>query len=184
MYLCKLIKSAKMSRNDDMTIRFSGLKPGRYTYGFTLDDDFFKESENDELQGGKVEITADMERLEHMLMFTFKLKGELLTWCDRCLGELKVPVEGEEHLCVRFSDSETTDDENVVVLPEGAFEIDLAQWLYEYAAVRLPMQHIHEAGECDPETVRYIKSEEELASERRSESDPRWDALKGLMNDE
>ena len=53
-----------MSRNDDMTIRFSGLKPGRYTYGFTLDDDFFKESENDELQGGKVEITADMERLD------------------------------------------------------------------------------------------------------------------------
>ena len=173
-----------MSRSDDRIIRFSGLKPGRYTYGFVLDDEFFNSFENDEVQGGKVEIAAEMERMEHMLMFTFKIEGELVTWCDRCLGELKVPIEGEEHLCVRFSDSETTDDENVVVLPEGAFEIDLTQWLFEYAVVRLPMQHIHSAGECDPETVRFIKSDEELAEEKHGEPDPRWDALKGLKNEE
>ena len=173
-----------MSRNDDMVIRFSGLKPGRYNYHFTLGDSFFEAFENDELKGGNVEIAVEMERLEHLLMFTFKMKGELTTWCDRCLGELRVPVEGEEKLCVRFSDTEQTDDEDVVVLPEAAFEIDLAPWLYEYTAVRMPMQHIHPAGECDPETVRYIKSEEELAEAQRSNADPRWDSLKDLMKGE
>lgn len=169
-----------MSRNDDMTVRFSGLKPGRYHYQFTLDDAFFEGFENDELKGGNVKIEAELERLEHTLMFTFTLEGELTTWCDRCLGEMTVPVEGEERLCVRFSDEEQSDDEDVAVLPENAFEIDLRQWLYEYAAVRLPMQHMHPEGECDPAMTSLIASDEQLAEQHSCEPDPRWEALKKL----
>ena len=169
-----------MGRNDDMTIKFSGLKPGRYTYSFTLDDAFFEEYENDELKGGNVKIAVELERLEHMLMFTFCIEGELTTWCDRCLGDLRVPIEGKEKLCVRFSDSEVSDEDDVVVLPESAYEIDLSQWLYEYAAVRLPMQHIHPEGGCDPAMTSYIVDEEQLAAHRDNEPDPRWDALKEL----
>lgn len=172
-----------MCRSDDMTIRFSDLKPGRYNYHFMLDDAFFREFENDELCGGNVEIAAEMERLEHLLMFHFDLKGELTTWCDRCLGELRVPVEGEEKLCVRFSDSEVCEDEDVVVLPEKAFEIDLSQWLYEYAAVRLPMQHIHPEGGCDPDMLNRIMSEEQIEQQRESTTDPRWDALRELKGE-
>ena len=82
-------------------------------------------------------------------------------------------VQVEEHLCVRFSDTETCEDEDVVVLPEKAFEIDLKQWLYEYVAVRIPMQHMHPDGECDPEMTQYITEEEETGEEM----DPRWEAL-------
>ena len=172
-----------MCRSDDTMIRFSGLKPGRYNYRFTLDDTFFNRYENDELCGGNVEIAATMERLEHMLMFSFELKGELTTWCDRCLGELRIPVDGEEKLCVRFSDTEMSDDEDVTVLPENAYEIDLAQWLYEYAAVRLPMQHIHPDGGCDPDMLNRIVSEEQIEQQRTSSPDPRWDALRELKDD-
>lgn len=167
-----------MSQNEDMTIRFSGLKPGKYTYHYTLTEEFFDEWENDEIRGGEVEIEAKMERFEHMLMFDFALKGEITTICDRCLGDLTVPIEGEEHLCVRFSDTETCDDDDVVVLPESAFEIDLSQWLYEYVAVRIPMQHIHPEGECDPEVTKYITDEDE--EKKSDEIDPRWAALKDL----
>ena len=167
-----------MSQNDDMTVRFSGLKPGVYTYNYTLTDEFFEEWKNDEIEGGNVVFDVVMERMEHMLMFTFRMKGEVETLCDRCLGKMKVEVEGEDHLCVRFSDEETTDDEDVVILPENAFEIDLTQWLYEYVAVRIPMQHIHPDGECDPEVTKFITSEEENVSE--DEIDPRWEALKKL----
>ena len=124
-----------------------------------------------------MKIDVVMERMEHMLMFTFRLNGEVTTFCDRCLGKMNVPVDGEEHLCVRFSDTETTDDENVVILPENAFEMDLAQWLYEYVAVRIPMQHIHPDGDCDPEVTKFIVDEEQ---KNEDEIDPRWEALKKL----
>ncbi|MGX8713283.1 MAG: YceD family protein [bacterium] len=163
-----------------MIIRFSGLKPGNYTYRFTLTDEFFEEHKNDEIEGGDVIFDIAMERLERMIMFHFSLSGEVRTLCDRCLGELTIPVNGEEHLCVRFSDTETCDDEDVVVLPENAFEIDLTQWLYEYVAVRIPMQHIHPDGECDLEVTRYIQVESGERKEESEEVDPRWEALRNL----
>lgn len=169
-----------MCRNDDMKVRFGGLKSGRYKYDFKLDNTFFKECENDEMRGGNVDFEVEMEREERVLMFDFRMKGEVVTWCDRCLGEMKVPVEGEERLCVRFSDTEVSEEEDVVVLPEKATEIDLSQWMYEYVAVRMPMQHVHSEGECDPATVQYITSEEELEAKRLEETDPRWEALKDL----
>lgn len=169
-----------MSRNDDMVIRFSGLKPGKYEYRFELDDLYFEGCENEELRGGNVEITAEMERGEQSLMFAFRIIGRVKTWCDRCGGEMEVPIEGEERLSVRFSDTATSDNEDEAVLPESATEIDLSQWLYEYVAVRVPMQHVHEEGGCDEETVRYLTTDEELAKHRSEEPDPRWEALKAL----
>lgn len=167
-----------MSKNDDRTIRFTGLKSGIYTYDIQLGDSFFKEFENEEIKGGKVNFTVKMERMERMLLFTFSFAGELTTQCDRCLGEMKVSVSGEEHLNVRFSDTEVSEDEETAILPESANEIDLTPWLYEYVAVRMPLQHIHSEGDCDPEVTKYIADEEQKHGD--DYTDPRWDALKEL----
>ncbi len=165
-----------MSRNSDTTVRFSGLKSGRYSYDFDLGKEFFEGFENEEIRDGKVHVAAVLEKNERVMMFDFSLEGEVTTLCDRCLGEMRVPIEGHETLNVRLSDEETSDDENVAILPEGSFEIELAQWLYEYVAVRIPMQHMHPEGECDSEMTRYISDEEQ----KEEEVDPRWAALKEL----
>lgn len=167
-----------MSRNEDMIIRFSGLKLGVYTYSFTLAREFFDEWKMDEIEDGNVKINVEMERKEHLLLFRFDLAGEVTVPCDRCLGPLTLPIEGEENLTVSFSDTETTLDEEQLILPEDATEVDLAQHLYEYVAVRLPLFRSHPEGECDPEVVSRIA--EEGHSRPEGETDPRWDALKQL----
>lgn len=167
-----------MSRNEDRIVRFSGIKPGIYDYRIVLGDDFFGEFENEEIEGGNVEFDVRMERTERVTMLTFTFHGHVATRCDRCLGPMQVEVAGEEHLNVRFSDTEQSDDESIVVLPEDAFELDLGPWLYEYVAVRLPMQHVHPDGECDPDTVKYIA--DEANSKDDDYVDPRWEALKKL----
>ncbi len=167
-----------MSRHDDTIIRFSGLKPGFYDFSFALADEFFEEWNYDEIVGGNVKIDTRMERKEHLLMLNFHLAGQVTLLCDRCLGEITLPIEGDEQLCVRFSDTEESDSEDLAILPEKAVEIDLAQWLYEYVAVRIPLQHVHPDGECDPEMVRFIADD---APQRSNDDiDPRWEALKQL----
>jgi uncharacterized metal-binding protein YceD (DUF177 family) len=52
---------------------------------------------------------------------------------------LEIPIAGEERLFVKFSDTETTDDENIIVVPENEYQIDLAHIMYEYVATALPM---------------------------------------------
>ena len=182
-----------MSPKVDTVVQFSGLKTGRYEYEYVLDSAFFEEYENEELREGNVNFEVVLERHERMLLFYFSFHGEIITTCDRCLGELEVPVSGEEQLCVKFSDTETSDDEEVVFLPESAYQIDLAQWMYEYVLVRMPMQKVHDEGDCDPEMLKFIQeesAEERMAKEgagevrtmEEGETDPRWDALKQLLD--
>lgn len=179
-----------MKANIDTTIQFSGLKSGRYEYNYILDSGFFRSFENEELCDGNVEFAVNLEKNERHLLINFTFKGIIKSTCDRCLGELEIPVEGEQTLCVKFSDTETSEDEDVVFLPEDAYQIDLAQWMYEYVAISLPMLKVHPEGECDPEMVKFI-CEERIEDEMNSnevrelpdgESDPRWDALKQLLD--
>ena len=167
-----------MGQFEDMKIRLSGLESGVYEYRMQLDDTFFEAFKNEEIKGGKVDFDVRMERNERVTMFTFSFQGEVKTECDRCLGPMTVEVKGDEKLYVRFSDTETSEEEDVTVLPKGAAEIDLTPWLYEYVAVRVPMQHSHPEGECDPEMTKYIMEEDE--PQEGECVDPRWEALKEL----
>lgn len=167
-----------MGMTGDRIVRFNDFKSGVCTFRLELGNTFFEDFKNEEIKGGKVTFDVKAERIEGVMMFTFVFEGEVDTECDRCLGAMMVRVSGEEHMTVRFSDSETTDDENAVVLPESADELDLSPWLYEYVAVRVPMQHTHTDGECDPEMVKYLVDEERPHDENYT--DPRWEALKNL----
>lgn len=184
MYLCKLVRSVKMKQQIDTEIQFSGLKPGSYGYHYTLNSDFFKVFENENLSDGEVNFEVKLEKKERLLILNFTFSGRVRTICDRCLGDLEVPVEGEQTLCVKFSDSEESDDEDIVILPEKAYKIDLAQWMYEYVVIAMPMQCIHPDDPegnptCDPEMLKYISESEEGAEETQNELsiDPRWAKL-------
>ena len=177
-----------MKAKYDTTIQFSGLKSGKYEFDYVLDGSFFEDFENEELQDGKVVFAVNLEKNDRLLMIKFTWKGTVKSVCDRCLGELEVPVEGEQTLCVKFSDTETSEDENVVYLPEDAYQIDLAQWMYEFVAVSMPMQRVHPEGECDPEMLKFIadeadepEDEDGVRESTNGETDPRWDALKIII---
>ena len=178
-----------MKSNFDTTIQFSGLKSGRYEYHYALDGSFFKSYENEELSEGKVNFDVILERRERTLVFNFSFNGFIMSTCDRCLGEIEVPVSGQETLCVKFSDNETSDNEDVLILPESAYQIDLAQWMYEYVVVSMPIQKVHPEGQCDAEMLQYLSNEDfehdgqKDGSEGESrDTDPRWDALKQLID--
>lgn len=168
----------------DTTIQFSGLKSGVYNYDYTLDDSFFSSYKNEKILGGRVVFEVKMEKNDRLMMFFFKYTGTVKTTCDRCLEDLQWPVQGEQTLCVKLSDDESSDDENVAILPESAFKIDLAQWMYEYVAVAMPIQCLHPDDAdgrptCNPEMMEYLNAAGD-EQDGEHDSDPRWEALKQL----
>lgn len=172
-----------MERRTDTKVRVNDLKPGNYHYDYTLDGAFFSTFENEDFLDGNVIFNVTLEKTAHDTVFHFDFQGTIKSTCDRCLGELEVAVEGKQDLLVKFSDTEVSDNEDTVVLPEKATTIDLAQWMYEYVVVAMPMQKLHKEGECDPEVLKYLNTEEEQ-TEAREEIDPRWEALKQLKNED
>ena len=181
-----------MECNVDTEIQFSGLKSGIYQFDYTLDDSFFSDFKNEKILGGKVFFDVKLEKKERLMLFFFAYSGKVRTTCDRCLDEIEWPIEGKETLCVKLSDTETSDDENVVILPESAFKIDLAQWMYEFVAVSMPIRCVHPDDAdgnptCDPEMMKYLSDEDWNEEEEEengddnengdTEIDPRWSAL-------
>ncbi len=183
-----------MKSNIDTTIQFSGLKPGRYDYNYVLTDGFFEAFENENLRAGNVVFDVVLEKTERMLLLKFTFSGTVKTECDRCLEPMDVEVSGNEMLCVKFSNTDTSDNEDELILPEGAYQIDLAQWMFEYVTVAIPMRHVHPDDEnghptCNTEMLKYFISDTDETDgdspERDTETDPqeidpRWAKLKDL----
>jgi uncharacterized metal-binding protein YceD (DUF177 family) len=173
-----------MAEKIDTKIQFSGLKSGKYNYDFTLNKTFFLTFENENLEDGEVIFSVLMEKGDHLLTFYFSFKGYVRTICDRCLRPLDVPVSGEEKLYVKFSDTESSDDENIMIIPENEHQLDLSQVLYEYVATALPMRCVHPTDEngqsaCDSEMIDLLEGMQHQDNNEH-EIDPRWEKLKEL----
>ena len=178
-------KNGQVETKNDLVVRFSGLKLGSYDFKFELDDDFFSGYGNENLQKGKVVFNVLLEKKEKMMKFEADFSGTLNSFCDRCLKPLDIPISGHETLYVEFSDEpQESDDDNIIILPQSEYEIDLSQFLYECVATAVPMRNVHPDDEngnptCDAEMLKYISTEEE-SQDAEAVSNPIWDKLKEL----
>ena len=161
-------------------IPFGGLKPGKHSFSFNIEDPFFEQFEFSEIKKGRVSVELDLEREVKMLVLDFILAGKVQGDCDRCSEPFFLPIEGKERLIVKFGHDFHEEDEEVQIIPEGETQIDLSPFIYEYIHLLVPVRRIHPSDEngnsqCDPEIIRRI--EEREAS---SGPDPRWEVLNKL----
>ncbi len=175
----------------DTIIQFSGLKSGTYDYHYTLDDTFFERFENEELQHGEVEFDVQLEKKERILLLQCTFNGTIHTVCDRCLDDLDIDISGSHLLTFRMvsekiEEYRTTDDEDVIEIPDSEYQIDLAQWLYEYVFIAMPLQRVHPDDEngdptCNADMLKRLSDNE--SSKESHEIDPRWEQLKNLTGE-
>ena len=75
-------------------------------------------------------------------------------------------------------------DPDIITVPADENELDMAQYFYEYILLAMPIQRMHPNDRegnstCDPKMLSKLK---EHAVNEEDNSDPRWDELKKLMN--
>ena len=70
---------------------------------------------------------------------------------------------------------EANDDGEVVTVAANSGELDLAWYLYEAAALAIPIRHVHPDGACDEGVIRHLSGKD-----RDGATDPRWAALTKL----
>jgi uncharacterized metal-binding protein YceD (DUF177 family) len=107
--------------------------------------------------------------------------------------EFDLPIKGKMKLIVRFGDAFNNDNEELLILPHGEFQIDIAQYIYEMIVLSVPLRRIHPGikdGSLNTEALTKLKelSIIELKNEHKKEQaeeniDPRWDKLKKLLTD-
>ena len=163
-------------------IQFSGLNNGDHNFDFEVTDEFFEKIEYSEIKKGKVNIDVLLNKQENMLVFNFSIKGFVNVICDRCSYPFDIEVAGEKKLIVKFGDETYEETDEILIIPETDYQIDLYHYVYEYINLLLPVKKVHPEDSngnstCNPEVIKKL---EEL--ENQNPTDPRWNELKKLKN--
>jgi uncharacterized protein len=165
-------------------IPFRGLKEGRHDFEFVADNAFFEQFDSSEVKKGLVRVGVELIKHTQFLELHFGLSGRVTVQCDRCLGPYAQGIDHSATLYVRFGETTQEQTDEVFILAESAAELKLEQFIFEYIHLALPVKRIHpdidgHSG-CDPEMIEVLKAH--TTHEESDGEDPRWDKLKGLIN--
>jgi uncharacterized protein len=167
------------------TIPLSGMKEGHHTIDFEIDKEFFEQFEESEVKEGSLIATIGMDKRSSHSDLVIRISGKVEICCDRCLEMFFHPIDSENRLFVKFGKTIEDIDPDILSLPVGEHELDMQQHIYEFIMLALPIKRVHPNdvngnSTCDPVMLKKL---EELIVDKEPETDPRWDELKKLMND-
>lgn len=169
-------------------INYEGLKTGSHTFDFQIDDDFFSEFFDGETEFSQTDLKATVHLMKDltMLVFDFEILGTVHLPCDRCLDDYHQPIEIRQKLIANFGEEDMGDNDSIITLPRSAHEIDLAPYIYDYIMLAIPMKRlckndVRGTKTCNQKMLKKIEAYRN-PSQSSEQTDPRWDALKKLMD--
>lgn len=174
-----------MLENKDFIIQIKGLQIGKHTYNFPINGAFFRNFENSFILDADLQADVVLEKGSGWMNVGAEVTGDVTVECDRCLDDVILPMDFECSMAVKFAKSvEDGDDDEFIIMDPTDSELDITQFLYDYVCLNLPLQKVHEDGECNQEMMQKLgsvnaageKSDEEVAA-----NSP-FGALKGLFD--
>lgn len=168
-------------------IEFKGLKEGLHEFEFEADNKFFEHFEESLVDNGEVLIKVVLEKRSSFIKIQINIAGWLELNCDRCLENYQQEISNETEMFVKFSENEFDDGENIIWVNPEEHHVNLAQIIYEYITLSIPLRHVHPKNkngkrDCNKEMLTKLKNYMHPENEDKISTDPRWDALRKLGN--
>nr|WP_315172828.1 DUF177 domain-containing protein [uncultured Flavobacterium sp.] len=186
-----------MSKTKEFIIPFVGLKLGKHQFEYQINNSFFEIFDFSEFEKSNIKVNVVLEKKANLLEIDFKHKGTVQVPCDLTGEEFDLPIKGKIKLIVRFGETFNNDNEELLILPFGEFEVDLAQYIYEMIVLSVPSKRVHPGvkdGSLQSEALAKLKemtakkevkekNKEKKEKQDQDNIDPRWDKLKQLLTD-
>ncbi|MCO5725803.1 YceD family protein [Robiginitalea marina] len=177
----------KEMRHKEFTIPFSGLKLGKHHFDFQIDQSFFDAFQYEEFNDAQVRVDLVLEKMSTMMEAHITAEGWVNVDCDLTSEPYDQPIAAELNLVIKFGEEFNNEDDEVLVLPHGEHQFNIAQYVYEMLVLAVPGKRVHPGvadGTLDSEALRKLKElEPKEVRENQDQTDPRWDALKQLLTD-
>ena len=113
---------------------------GRTALSWKAGREFFEGFGNSDILDAGVDVQAVLHNHGVTVDVECGIEGFVTVPCDRCLDDLRIPVQ------TSFEEVYTPDSD----------ELDLSQDVYDYICTSLPLQRVHPEGECNPETIMFL----------------------------
>lgn len=182
-------------------LQLKSLAPGTHHFEYVLDKQFFANMESADIHDADLHVELTVEYRGDIYDLKFKITGNVVLLCDRCLDTMDFPVDTEYHIMVKYGDDYNDDSDELLEIPLSDAYINVAYMLYDTVELAIPIKHVHPLGKCNRQMSALLKKhrvhatgedaeiENELideidnidqADEVQRPTDPRWDALKNL----
>jgi uncharacterized metal-binding protein YceD (DUF177 family) len=179
-----------MEELKEFTIPFVGLKLGEHHLDFQITKTFFEHFEYDEFNDANIKLEVLLDKKTTLLEFTLNFNGIVNVNCDVTNEPFKQDIEGTYHFVVKFGDAFNDENEDLLILPHGSYEVNIQQYIYESIVLAMPSRRIHPGIEDGTLKSDILEKLDELSpkvldekSTEGNETDPRWDTLKKLLTD-
>ena len=150
---------------------------------YQLDDQFFAALDDAQVKSGSLHVSGSIRKASGLYELRLHTTGTVQVPCDRCLDMMDQPIEADLMTTVKLgTDTQDTDDD-IIWVNERDGLLDTAWPIYESIALAVPIQHVHQPGDCN---VLMSEKLQELSAARSSDADaqdavdPRWQALAKL----
>ncbi|MCJ7467935.1 MAG: DUF177 domain-containing protein [Maribacter sp.] len=173
-------------KHKEYIIPFSGLKQGKHEFKYVINNKFFESFGYDEFNGANVAVTIFLNKTSTMLELQFEAAGTVNVNCDITSEPYDQEIESELELVVKFGEAYNDEDDEILIIPYGEHQINVAQYMYEMLVLAVPQKRIHPgiaAGTLKSEVLDKLKELQPKEAKENKDIDPRWDALKKLLTD-
>ena len=174
-------------KNKEYSIPFAGLKEGKHKFEYHIDNAFFESFDYHEFNDAAIGLNIVLEKMATVLELEMKTKGIVNLHCDLTNEPFDQKTEASLKLLVKFGESYNDEDDEILILPHGEHQVNIAQYIYEMIVLSVPSKRIHPGvldGTLNSEALK--KLEELRPKENKKDKnkiDPRWEVLKKLLTD-
>lgn len=188
-YFCKP-KKKSMSHRREFDIAFVGLRPGDHQFVYQIGDRFFEEYQQQDFTNCVATVKLSIDKKNGLMLCRFDIDGKVELLCDRCGNNLQLQLWDEFTIVVKVVDepetmNEQEDDPDVYYIGRGESHLNVADWIYEFINLSIPMQR--KCGEdengkskCNSDVLEKLKKMEEEA--KASQSNVVWKGLDQFKN--
>lgn len=167
-------------------VPFVGLKEGKHQFDYVINNKFFDTYKYDEILGTAINVRLDFIKKSTLLELNFSAKGEIEVICDVSNEHYNEPIDTSLSLVVTFGNEFNNDNEEILIIPHGEFQLDVAQSIYEMIVLAVPTKKVHpgiEDGTLESDILDKLEELKPKETNNNKDTDPRWSKLKDLLTD-
>jgi uncharacterized metal-binding protein YceD (DUF177 family) len=162
-------------------IPFTGLKLGKHSFTYHVDSKFFEVFQYDDFNTINCDVVVTFNKKPRFFELHFDIKGVANLNCDLSNEVFDQNLESFLDLIIRFGDVFNDENEEILVLPHGAHEVNVSQYIYEAIVLGIPIKRIHPGITDGSLKSKVLEKLEEYKIRETTKTDPRWDKLNDLL---
>lgn len=167
-------------------ISFAGLKQGKHQFVYEIDKAFLLDFGYDDFNEITQKVTVELDKKSNLLELFFKTEGSVNVNCDVSNEPFDMQIGGDLFLVVKFGEEFNDENDELLILPHGEHQVNVAQYIYELIVLSIPAKRVHpevENGTLHSEIIEKLEALAPTLKEENEEEtiDPRWEKLKKIV---